>query len=91
LRRDDFRYVGLIGSATKRARFFSRLRARGLGEVELARLTCPIGIAGAGGKHPAEIAIAVAAQLLQIRDAESVEEALNLEQIIPLRPWGRRG
>jgi xanthine dehydrogenase accessory factor len=69
LKRDDFRYVGLIGSATKRARFLSRLRARGLRETELARLTCPIGIDGAGGKHPAEIAIAVAAQLLQVRDA----------------------
>ncbi|HEX4112167.1 MAG TPA: xanthine dehydrogenase accessory protein XdhC [Stellaceae bacterium] len=71
LKRDDFRYIGLIGSATKRARFLSRLKARGLGETELARLTCPIGIEGAGGKHPAEIAIAVAAQLLQVRDAEA--------------------
>jgi len=69
LRRDDFRYVGLIGSATKRARFVKRLRVRGLGDVELARLTCPIGVEGAGGKHPAEIAVAVAAQLLQVRDA----------------------
>jgi len=71
LKRDDFRYIGLIGSATKRARFLKRLAARGLNEAELARLTCPIGIAGAGGKHPAEIAIAVAAQLLQVRDAEA--------------------
>jgi xanthine dehydrogenase accessory factor len=71
LKRDDFRYVGLIGSATKRARFIRRLKARGLGETELTRLTCPIGIEGAGGKHPAEIAIAVAAQLLQVRDVEA--------------------
>jgi len=69
LRRDDFRYVGLIGSATKRARFVKRLKARGLGDAELARLTCPVGVEGAGGKHPAEIAVAVAAQLLQVRDA----------------------
>ncbi len=69
LKRDDFRYVGLIGSATKHARFIKRLKARGLDENELARLTCPIGVEGAGGKHPAEIAIAVAAQLLQVRDA----------------------
>ena len=71
LRRDDFAYVGLIGSATKRARFLRRLRQRGLGDTEIARLTCPIGIEGAGGKHPAEIAIAVAAQLLQVRDADT--------------------
>jgi xanthine dehydrogenase accessory factor len=69
LKREDFRYVGLIGSATKRARFLKRLAARGLTEAQLARLTSPIGIAGVGGKHPGEIAIAVAAQLLQVRDA----------------------
>jgi xanthine dehydrogenase accessory factor len=94
LKRDDFRYVGLIGSATKRARFLSRLRARGLGAAELARLTCPIGIEGAGGKHPAEIAIAVAAQLLQVRDAaivSGVEPEQDRQRIIPLRPSGRRG
>jgi xanthine dehydrogenase accessory factor len=95
LKRDDFRYIGLIGSATKRARFLKRLKARGLGETELARLTCPIGIEGAGGKHPAEIAIAVVAQLLQVRDAEvtvmTEETAHAQQQIIPLRPWGRRG
>lgn len=69
LRRDDFRYIGLIGSATKRARFLKRLKAGGLSDAEVARLTCPIGVDGAGGKHPAEIAVAVAAQLLQVRDA----------------------
>ncbi len=71
LKRDDFRYIGLIGSATKRARFMRRLRMRGLGDADLARLTCPIGVAGVGGKHPAEIAIAVVAQLLQMRDSET--------------------
>jgi xanthine dehydrogenase accessory factor len=71
LKRGDFRYIGLIGSATKRARFLKRLAARGLSEAELSRLTCPIGVPGAGGKHPAEIAISVAAQLLQLRDAEA--------------------
>ncbi|HYE01560.1 MAG TPA: xanthine dehydrogenase accessory protein XdhC [Alphaproteobacteria bacterium] len=65
LSRGDFAWLGLIGSDTKRARFESRLRACGMGEDRLARLTCPIGIPGLKGKHPREIAIAVAAQLLQ--------------------------
>ncbi|MGH7076439.1 MAG: xanthine dehydrogenase accessory protein XdhC, partial [Stellaceae bacterium] len=73
LKREDFRYVGLIGSATKRARFLKRLKARGLGDADLRRLTSPIGIAGVGGKHPAEIAIAVAAQLLAVRDAAGAQ------------------
>ncbi len=62
-----FPYVGLIGSATKRARFVSQLRAAGLHEGNVARLICPIGVAGVEGKEPAVIAAATAAQLLMAR------------------------
>jgi xanthine dehydrogenase accessory factor len=60
-----FPYVGLIGSATKRARFAKRLRELGLPEDRIASLVCPIGITGIGGKAPAVIAAATAAELLQ--------------------------
>ena len=66
LRQDRFGYVGLIGSATKRARFLSQMRAAGLGEAALAKLVCPIGISGIEGKEPPVIAASVAAQLLQV-------------------------
>ena len=71
LRRGDLAYVGLIGSRAKRARFVRRLASRGRTSEEIARLTCPIGVPGVGGKHPAEIAVAVAAQLLQLRRASA--------------------
>ncbi|MEO7940094.1 MAG: xanthine dehydrogenase accessory protein XdhC [Burkholderiaceae bacterium] len=67
--RGDLPYVGLIGSRTKWATFRHRLQERGFADDELARITCPIGIAGVPGKEPEVIAIAVAAQLLQLRDA----------------------
>lgn len=60
-------FVGLIGSDTKRARFVSRLAKAGLAAEQIRRLECPVGLPGTGGKAPAEIAIAVAAQLLQLR------------------------
>lgn len=63
------RFVGLIGSATKRARFLSRLRADGISEDGCARLICPIGVGGIVGKEPEVIAISVAAQLLQLEAA----------------------
>src|SRR5271168_638855 len=66
LRQDRFGYVGLIGSATKRARFLSQMRAAGLAEAALAKLVCPIGISGIEGKEPPIIAASVAAQLLQL-------------------------
>jgi xanthine dehydrogenase accessory factor len=62
-----FSFVGLIGSATKRARFLSQMRAAGLTEDALAKLVCPIGLKGVEGKEPAVIAAAVAAQLLVAR------------------------
>ena len=40
---------------------------QGLDAAAIGRLICPIGIPGIGGKLPAEIAIAVAAQILQLR------------------------
>jgi xanthine dehydrogenase accessory factor len=69
LRRGDFSYFGLIGSTTKRAKFVKRLQARGLSGGRIARMVCPIGIPGLSGKHPGEIAVAVAAQLLMLRAA----------------------
>jgi xanthine dehydrogenase accessory factor len=58
-------YVGLIGSATKRARFLSRLRGDGVAETDIARLVCPIGLATLKSKAPEVIAVSVAADLLQ--------------------------
>jgi xanthine dehydrogenase accessory factor len=65
LKSATFGYLGLIGSATKRARFMKRLRELGHNESVLNRLTCPIGIPSVTGKEPAIIAISAAAQLLE--------------------------
>jgi xanthine dehydrogenase accessory factor len=64
-----FAYLGLIGSATKRAIFRRRLAERGL---DAARLTCPIGLPEVRGKEPSVIALSVAAELV-VRDRAAVE------------------
>ena len=64
--RADLPYVGLIGSKSKWASFRQQLLARGFTEQELAHITCPIGVPGIADKRPEVIAIAVAAQLLQV-------------------------
>ena len=69
LRRGDFRYFGLIGSATKRRRFEKRLLNRGLAQPAIGRMTCPIGVRGISGKHPAVIAVAVAAEILALSES----------------------
>jgi len=58
-----FARCGLIGSATKRARFRRRLAELGHAPEAIARIDCPIGDP-ALGKHPQAIAISVAAALL---------------------------
>jgi len=61
--RHGFAQAGLIGSATKWARFRKRLSALGHADSQIDRITCPIGDP-ALGKHPQAIAIGVAASLL---------------------------
>ena len=64
-----FPYVGVIGSATKRARFESQLRAAGHAEAAIAALVCPIGaIGGVTSKEPAAIAALTVAELLVADD-----------------------
>ncbi len=60
-----FASAGLIGSASKWARFRRRLAALGHGPEAIGRITCPIGDKRLG-KAPQAIAIGVAAQLLTI-------------------------
>ena len=58
-----FASCGLIGSATKWARFRKRLAALGHGDAEISSIACPIGDPTLG-KHPQAIAVGVAAALL---------------------------
>lgn len=58
--------IGLIGSSAKWARFRKRLAAAGHGDAELERIACPIGVGDITGKHPAVIAISVAADVVRV-------------------------
>jgi xanthine dehydrogenase accessory factor len=74
-----FPYVGLIGSATKRARFTRQLRDAGLSAEQIAALVSPIGVPGIRSKLPAAIAASVASDLL-IRD-EALRAAASAEPV----------
>ncbi len=56
-----FARLGLIGSATKAARFRSRLAKAGVAADQLERLVCPVGLAAISGKQPARVALSIAA------------------------------
>lgn len=80
LRRGDLAYVGLIGSASKRARFETRLAAKG---VPTGALVCPVGIPGISDKHPHAIAIATAAQLLVVRSQIAATTMISTQNCGP--------
>lgn len=61
-------FIGVIGSAAKRATLLRELAEDGVPPTLLTSITCPIGLP-IGGNDPAEIAISIAAQLLERRDA----------------------
>ena len=72
LARDDWRYLGLIGSRSKRAQFAKRLVARGWTPEQFGRVVCPIGVSSGiaiRSKEPGAIAIAVAAEIVATREA----------------------
>jgi xanthine dehydrogenase accessory factor len=59
-------FIGVIGSASKRATLTRELLQSGISEEMISRLICPLGLR-IGGNAPAEIAISIAAQLLEKR------------------------
>ncbi|HEX9449512.1 MAG TPA: XdhC family protein, partial [Dongiaceae bacterium] len=74
-------YIGLIGSATKRARFVRRLRDAGMAPGRIADLVCPIGLTTIRSKHPAAIAAAITAQLL-VRTEEVLAQAAPGDNLV---------
>jgi len=66
LRRGGFASIGVIGSSAKWARFRKKLAAEGHPESTIDRIQCPIGAPDFTGKHPAVIALSVAADLTRI-------------------------
>jgi xanthine dehydrogenase accessory factor len=66
-RRGGFPFIGCIGSEVKARKLRSELEAADIPRASVDRLHCPLGLP-LGGNAPAEIAISIAAQLLQARD-----------------------
>ena len=56
-------YVGALGSRRTHARRVERLKARGHGDAEIARISAPVGL-DIGAANPAEIAVAILADIV---------------------------
>jgi len=75
LSRDCF-YIGALGSRKTHARRVERLKQQGLRDVEIGRIHAPIGL-DIGAVSPAEIAVAIMAQITErLREEPQPEHAV---------------
>ena len=63
--RSDCFYIGALGSKKTQAARRARMQAEGFGEQELARIHGPVGL-NIGAHSPAEIAVAILAEITQV-------------------------
>ncbi|ARU00484.1 XdhC family protein [Yoonia vestfoldensis] len=62
--RSDVFYLGCLGSTRTHAKRVARLQAAGFNDADIARIHAPVGL-DIGGRHPAEIAVSIMAQVTQ--------------------------
>jgi len=77
--------AAFIGRAPTPPRFERRLAQAGVDAARVEAMICPIGIGGIRSKHPAAIAVSVAAQLITLDEALS---ASATHGILPARNAG---
>src|SRR5436309_4475601 len=76
LRTRTFPYLGVIGSDAKAAILRRDIAEAGLPEEAKRAFFCPIGLS-IGTNHPYEIAVSVAAQLIEVRDARLASRSVS--------------
>ena len=66
----SYQYLGMIGSKTKVKTMFDNLRATGVSEELIETIHAPIGLK-IGAKTPAEIAVSILAEIIQVKNEKS--------------------
>lgn len=74
LQRDDARYIGLIGSATKWQRFKLRFDHRGIDAQQYQHIHCPVGLSAVSGKLPMEVAVSIAAEIIHTYQQQQAKQ-----------------
>lgn len=83
LKRNDLAYVGVIGSETKSKRFRKRLKYWGFPAAVIEQLHCPIGLDAVPGKHPMEVAVSVAAEIIGLYQKRQHQGLLPHQKALP--------
>lgn len=78
----SFSFVGGVGSRAKAARMGQRLEAKGVARASIERVRMPVGLA-IGARSPAEIALAIAGELVAWRAAAASRPARGAQVEAP--------
>ena len=73
-----FNFVGLIGSSTKRKRFFKRLVDNGHNKDIVEKIECPIGIDIGNSKDPIEIALSIITRLISLKNSKVEQKKIKV-------------
>lgn len=69
-----YTYLGMIGSKSKKAITFERLKKEGISDTQLESIHAPIGLP-IKAQTPGEIAISILAEIIQIKNSQSYSSA----------------
>ena len=78
----DFIFIGLIGSKTKKNRFFKRLIDNGHHKSLVENIECPIGINIGNSKDPDEIAFSIITRIISIKNNLKVIKNKKIKKVI---------
>ena len=78
----DFIFLGLIGSKTKKNRFFKRLIDNGHQKSLVENIECPIGINIGNSKDPDEIAFSIITRIISIKNNLKVIKNKKIKEVI---------
>ncbi len=78
----NFTFLGLIGSKTKRNKFFKRLIENGHNKLLVETIECPIGINIGNSKDPDEIAFSIITRIISIKNNLKVIKNNKIKEII---------
>ena len=74
---NSFKFLGLIGSKTKKNKFAKRLKENGHNQNLIDLIECPVGLNINHTKEPNEIAISIIAKLIDFRSSLIIKDLKN--------------